>query len=126
MCRATTDLPDGADFTLSKNKNGVWTLTLSDPSWTLKPSHLYDATALVDYYPQRVNVIAEATGETSLAIAELDHTTLLRLIENGHTLTLTADRFYGKYDLEGSAKVIQRIRDCFDDQVRAKTPPYTK
>ena len=72
--------------------------------------------ALVDFYPQQVSVTAEAKSETRLEIANLDQISLLGLIENGHTIDLTSDGFSEKYDLEGSARAIQRIRNCFADR----------
>ena len=44
------------------------------------------------------------------------------IIENGHTIDLTSDGFNEKYDLEGSAKVIERVRNCFADQLAAERP----
>ena len=67
--------------------------------------------ALVDFYP--LHIAAEAKSQTRLEIANLDRISLLGLIENGHTIDLTSDGFNEKYDLEGSAKVIERVRNCF-------------
>ncbi len=72
--------------------------------------------ALVDFYPQQVRTTAETKSKTSLEIANLDQISLLGLIENGHTIDFSSDGFNEKYDLEGSAKVIQRIRNCFADR----------
>ena len=70
--------------------------------------------ALVDFYP-RLLIEAEAKNQTVLEIADLDHISLLGFIENGHTIDLESDGFNEKYELEGSAKIIQRIRNCFAD-----------
>ena len=72
--------------------------------------------ALVDFYP-RLHIAGEAKSQTLLEIADLDHISLLALIENGHTIDLASDGFNEKYDLEGSAKVIERLRNCFADQL---------
>ena len=58
--------------------------------------------AQVDFYP-RLRIVAEAKNQTLLDIADLDHMSLLGLIENGHTIDLTSDGFNEKYELEGSA-----------------------
>ena len=71
--------------------------------------------ALVDFYPP-LRISAEAKSQTLLEIADLDHISLLGLIENGHTIVLRSEGFDEKYDLEGSAKVIERIRNCFADR----------
>lgn len=68
--------------------------------------------ALVDFYP-RLPITAEAKTQTLLEIVDLEHSSLLGLIENGHTIDLRSDGFNEKYALEGSAKIIERIRDCF-------------
>lgn len=68
--------------------------------------------ALVDFYP-RLLITAEAKTQTLLEIVELENSPLLGLIENGHTIDLRSDGFNEKYALEGSAKIIERVRDCF-------------
>ena len=115
-CWASTNYSDGTTLTLAKRDNGSWHLRLSNPGWGLPPSHQYDMIALVDFYPQQVHTTAEAKSKTHLEIANLDQISLLGLIENGHTIDLRSDGFNEKYDLEGSAKVIQRIRNCFADR----------
>jgi hypothetical protein len=75
--------------------------------------------ALVDFYP-RLRIVAEAKNRALLEIRDLDHISLLEFIENGHTIDLTSDGFNGKYELEGSAKVIERIRNCFANQMGAQ------
>ena len=115
-CWASTTFGDGTTFTLAKRDDASWHLRLSNPGWQLPPSHRYDMIALVDFYPQQVSVTAEAKSETRLEIANLDQISLLGLIENGHTIDLTSDGFSEKYDLEGSARAIQRIRNCFADR----------
>ena len=67
--------------------------------------------ALVDFYP-RLRIYAEAKSQTRLEIANLEQISLLGIIENGHTMTLISDGFNEKYDLEGSAKVIEKVRNC--------------
>jgi len=113
-CWARTTFSDGTAFTLAKRGDGSWHLRLSNPGWRLPPSHRYAMVALVDFYPQ-LRVTAEAKSKTRLEIASLDQISLLGLIENGHTIDLTSDGFNVKYDLEGSAKVIERVRSCFAD-----------
>ena len=71
--------------------------------------------ALVDFYP-RLHFAAEAKSQTRLEIANLEQISLLGIIENGHSIDLTSDGFNEKYDLEGSAKVIERVRNCFTDR----------
>ena len=120
-CWASTTFDDGTTFTLTKRKDGSWHLQLSNPSWRLPHSRRYAMVALVDFYP-RLRITAEAKNQTLLEIAELDHISLLELIENGHTIDLTSDGFNEKYELEGSAKIIERIRNCFADQLVAEKP----
>lgn len=111
-CWARTTFGDGTALTLAKRSDGIWHLRLSNPGWRLPPSHRYAMAALVDFYPQ-LHIAAEAKSRTVLEIADIDRISLLGLIENGHTIDLTSDGFNAKYDLEGSAKVIERVRDCF-------------
>ncbi len=111
-CWARTTFGDGTAFTLAKRSDGNWYLRVSNPSWKLQPSHRYTMTALVDFYPQ-LHVFGEAKSPTELEIANLGQNSLLGLIENGHTIDLKSDGFNEKYDLEGSAKVIERVRNCF-------------
>jgi hypothetical protein len=113
-CWASTTFYDGTMFTLAKRGDGSWHLRLSNPGWRLPPSRLYAMAALVDFYPQ-LHITAEAKSQTRLEIANLDRIALLELIENGHRIDLASDGFNEKYDLEGSAKAIERIRDCFAD-----------
>ncbi|MEQ1899098.1 MAG: hypothetical protein ABL866_00040 [Devosia sp.] len=117
-CWASTTFEDGTTFTLAKLRDGSWDLRLSNSSWRLPHPHRYTVEALVDFYP-RVRVAAEVKNPTVLEIVDLDHISLLALIENGHTIELASDGFNDKYELEGSAKVIGRIRSCFADQVLA-------
>jgi hypothetical protein len=111
-CWARTTFSDGTAFTLAKRGDGSWHLRLSNPGWRLTPSRRYAMIALVDFYPQ-LRIAVEAKSQTRLEIANLEQTSLLGLIENGHTINLTSDGFNEKYDLEGSAKVIGRVRNCF-------------
>ncbi len=111
-CWATTKFDDGTTFTLSKRRDGIWTLQLSNPGWRLPIARRYAMSALVDFYP-RLQITAKARSQTLLEIADLDRSSLLGLIENGHTIDLASDGFNQKYELEGSAKIIERIRDCF-------------
>ena len=118
-CWASTTFDNGTTFTLTKRKDGSWHLQLSNPSWRLPHSRRYAMVALVDFYP-RLRIAAEAKNQTLLEIADLDHISLLEHIENGHTIELTSNGFNEKYELEGSAKVIERIRNCFADQLVAE------
>ncbi len=111
-CWARTTFSDGTAFTLAKRGDGNWHLRLSNPGWRLPPSRRYAMVALVDFYPQ-LHIAAEAKSQTVLEIENLDKISLLGLIENGHTIDLTSDGLNVKYDLEGSAKVIGRVRNCF-------------
>ncbi len=113
-CWARTTFRDGTALMLAKRSDGIWHLRLSNPTWRLPPSRRYAMVAHVDFYPQ-LHVAAEAKSQTLLEIANLDQISLLGLIENGHTIILTSDGFNEKYDLEGSAKVIEKIRNCFAD-----------
>ncbi len=110
-CWASTTFDDGTTFTLAERRDGTWSLQLSNPGWRLPPSRRYAMEALVDFYP-RLRIAADARSETLLEIADLERISLLGLIENGHTIDLASDGFDEKYVLEGSAKIIQRIRDC--------------
>ena len=85
---------------------------MSNPGWHLPASHRYDMAALVDFYPP-LRVVAVTKSQTGLEIADLDQISLLGLIENGHTINLNSDGFKEMYDLEGSAKAIERVRNCF-------------
>ena len=115
-CWASTTFDDGTTFALTKRKDDSWALQLSNPGWQLSHSRQYSMVALVDFYP-RLHIAGEAKSQTLLEIADLDHISLLALIENGHTIDLASDGFNEKYDLEGSAKVIERLRNCFADQL---------
>lgn len=111
-CWARTIFGDSTTFALSKRGDGHWLLRLSNPGWRLPPSHRFDMVAQVDFYPQ-LRIAADVKSETRLEIANLDQIFLLERIENGHTIDLISDGFNKKYDLEGSAKVIERLRSCF-------------
>ena len=111
-CWASTTFGDGTTFTLAKRGDRSWYLRLSNPAWRLPPSRRYDMVALVDFYPQ-LRIVAEAKSQTRLEIANLDQISLLGIIENGHTFNLTSEGFNEKYDLEGSAKAIEKVRNCF-------------
>jgi hypothetical protein len=113
-CWVRTTFSDSTAFTLAKRSDGIWHLRLSNPDWRLPPSHQYDMVALVDFYPQ-LHIAGQATSPTSLEIANLDQISLLGIIENGHSIDLTSDGFNAKYDLEGSAKAIEKARHCFAD-----------
>ncbi len=115
-CWASTKFDDGTMFTLTKRRDGSWNLQLSNPGWRLPHSRRYAMVALVDFYP-RLRITADARDQTLLEIADLDHISLLGLIENGHTIDLASDGFNEKYELEGSAKIIERIQNCFDQLV---------
>lgn len=120
-CWASTTFDDGTTFAITKRKDGKWYLQFSNPGWRLPPLRRYTMVALIDFYP-RLRITAEAKTQVLLEIADLDHISLLRLIENGHTIDLSSDSFNEKFELEGSAKVIERIRNCFSDQSVAAKP----
>jgi hypothetical protein len=110
-CWAQTTYDDGTALTLAKQNGGTWVLRVSNPSWRLPAPHRYAMEALVDFYP-KLQLAAEAKSETVLEIADIAGISLLGLIENGHTIDLTSDGFNAKYSLEGSAKIIDRLRNC--------------
>ena len=112
-CWASTTFDDGTIFRLAERSEGSWYLQLTNPSWQLPPTRQH-MVARVYFYP-RLAIAAEAKTQTLLEIAELDQLSMLGLIENGHTIDFASDGFNGTYDLEGSAKVIERIRSCFTD-----------
>lgn len=114
VCWARTSFKDSTNLTLSVRSDKNWELRLSNLGWALPPSHRYDLVALVDFYPQ-LHVVAQSTGPKILEFANIERNSLLGLIENGHTITLSSDEFNAKYDLEGSAKVIARLRGCFQN-----------
>ena len=72
--------------------------------------------ALVDFYPQQVDTKVDVTSATRMEVTRLEQISLLGLIENGHTIEFTSEILNAKYDLEGSAKAIQRIRTCFTNR----------
>lgn len=113
-CWASTTSDDGTTLTLAKRDDGSWRLRLLNSAWRLPPFHRYDMVALVDFYPE-LHITAEAASQTLLEISDPDQVSLIGTIENGHTIALTAEGFDEKYDLEGSAKIIQRLRNCFSD-----------
>lgn len=113
-CWARTTFDNGTDFTLAKKRDGNWTLRISSPSWVLPFTRHFTMAAQVDFYPV-LEITAEAKSKTMLEIAGSGQNALFSLIENGHTIDLTAEGFNAKYSLEGSAKIIERIRTCYSD-----------
>lgn len=113
-CWASTTFTDGTTLMLTERKDGNWKLELSNAEWRLPQLRRYALVAQVDFYP-RLQVEAVAKERTVLEIADLDRISLLGLIENGHTLDLISEDFNDKVELEGSAKVIERIRNCVTD-----------
>ena len=118
-CKASTTFDDGTTFSLAERKDGSWHLQLSNPMWRLPHSRRFAMAALVDFYP-RLHIEAETKSQTVLEISDLEHISLLGQIEIGHTIDLVSEGFHEKYDLEGSAKVIERIRNCFADHLAAE------
>ena len=110
-CWASTTFTDGTTLTLAERNDGNWRLELSNANWRLPHLRRYALVAQVDFYP-RLRLAAVAKQQTVLEIADLERISLLGLIENGHTLDLMSDDFTDKYELEGSAKIIERIRNC--------------
>ena len=121
-CRASTTFIDGTTFTLVERNDGNWRLELSNPAWQLPPLAQYDLVAQVDFYP-RIRIAAVASKQTGLEIADLETISLLGLIENGHTLDLMSEDFNDKYELEGSAKIIERLRNCVGEGASTVTGP---
>jgi hypothetical protein len=113
-CWASTTQPDNTVFTLAKHTNEHWYLRFSNPSWQLPALHQYNIVALIDFYPT-LDIVAVANNKAVLEIANIEEISLLERIENGHTITLTSDGFNAKYTLEGSAKIIGRLRNCSTD-----------
>ena len=114
-CWASTSFADGTTLKLTKRSGGSWHLQLSNPDWRLPPSRQFDVVTIVDFYPERIQATAQIRNQTSFEIENLDQISLLQLIENGHLIKFTADEFTESYNLEGSAKVIQRIQNCYAD-----------
>ncbi len=110
-CWARTEFSDQTTMTLRRDGDGTWYLKLSNPGWQLPFPHRYALESLVDFYP-RLGVVGETRDTTELEVSDLRKFLLLEQIENGHTITLTSDGFRAKYDLEGSAKIIERLRKC--------------
>jgi hypothetical protein len=113
-CWASTSFDEGTTLTLARQKGRGWNLKLSNANWQLNTSRPYSMSALVDFYP-KLRLAAKGETRTLLQISDLEYISLLGLLENGHSITLTSDGFDKTYDLEGSAKVIQRMRGCFSD-----------
>ncbi|MFN0113111.1 MAG: hypothetical protein ACKVPY_00365 [Paracoccaceae bacterium] len=120
-CWAGTTFGDGTTLTLAERRDGTWLLRLSNPGWQLPDAQRYTMLAQVDFYP-RLRVSAEARTPTLLEIADPDPTSLVGLIEYGHTINLASVGFNEKYDLEGSAKIIERIRTCSAGRFAAERP----
>ena len=118
-CSASTTFIDGTTFAIAERRNQNWYLRMSNNGWRLPPSRHYPVVAQVDFYPP-LRIDAEAKSHRLLEIAIPDHHALLGLIENGHAIKLTAGRFKQMYDLEGTAKVIERLRNCVADQLAAE------
>ena len=118
-CWASTTFDDETTMWLAVRKDGTWYLRLSNPQWRLPHPHRYAMVSLVDVYP-RLRSKAETKSQSVLEITDSDHLPLVGQIEIGHTIDLASDGFHEKYDLEGSAKVIERLRNCFRDQSAAK------
>jgi hypothetical protein len=114
-CAASTTFTDGTTLTLAKQRDNSWLVRFSNPGWRLPSSH-YPMVVVVDFYsPLAVSAVAK--NQRLLEIAIPGHNALLKLIENGHLIKLTSDSFEEAYNLEGSAKVIERVRNCVADQL---------
>jgi hypothetical protein len=110
-CRASTTFTDGTTLMLTERKDESWKLELSNANWRMPQLRRYALVAQVDFYP-RLQIAAVARKQTVLEIADLERISLLGLIENGHTLDLMSEDFTDKVELEGSAKIIERLRNC--------------
>ena len=115
-CWASTTFVDGTTLTLAEQRDESWSLRLSNPAWQMDLSGDYSMMAQVDFYP-KLQVDGQAKSLSLLEIAIRGQKTLLGYIENGHTIKLNSDRFNEIYDLEGSAKIIERIRNCVTEQL---------
>ena len=112
LCWASTTLKDATTFTLEVRSDKSWQLRLSNAGWRMPAAHRFDVVAQVDFYP-RLRIVGSSESPTMLEFRDIERLSLLRLIENGHTIDLRSTEFNAKYDLEGSAKIIARLRDCF-------------
>jgi len=115
-CWASTTFVDGTILTLAEQRDENWSLRLSNPAWQLEASGDYSMVAQVDFYP-KLHVDGQVKSPRLLEIAIRDQKALLGYIENGHTIKLNSNRFNEFYDLEGSAKIIERIRNCVTEQL---------
>ena len=115
FCWASTTFKEATTFTLEVRRDKSWHLRLSNAGWRLPTSHRYDTIAQVDYYP-RLRINGESQSQTILEFGDIEHISLLHLIENGHTIELSSNEINLKYDLEGSAKIIARLRDCLKER----------
>ena len=113
-CWAATVLDDGTSLVLVKETDGSWSLQLSNRNWRLPLSRRYALAVVVDFYP-RLLVVGEIRYPTRLEVRAIDRVPLLDFIENGHMIKLQHNGFEKRYDLEGSAKAIERIRGCKSD-----------
>lgn len=118
-CWASTKFDDGTTLSLAKQSDTNWYLRLSNPGWHLQTHRRYEFATLVDFYP-RLRIAGEVTSRTSLQIESPDQSPLVAFIENGHTIDFNSNDFTEKYDLEGSAKAMEKIRDCFARQTVAE------
>jgi len=114
-CWASTTFVDGTVLTLAKRRDENWSLRLSNPAWRLAASGDSAMIAQVDFY-RPLQVTTRANGLNLLEIPIRGDQTLLDLIENGHLIKFNSDSFNKSYDLEGSAKIIERIRICVSEQ----------
>ncbi len=115
-CWASTAFADGTVLTLAENRNASWTLRFSNPAWQLVDSGNASMMVQVDFYPN-LNVSTRTDGTTLLEIEITGDDPLLDFVENGHSIKLNSNGFNKVYDLEGSAKVIERIRKCVSEQL---------
>ena len=113
LCWASTTLKDATTFTLEVRRDKSWNLRLSNAAWRIPAAQRFDILAQVDFYP-RLRIAGSSESPTMLEFRDIGRSLLL-LIENGHTIDLRSPEFNAKYDLEGSAKIIARLRDCLTE-----------
>lgn len=115
-CWASTSFADGTTLTLAEQRDENWSIRLSNPEWQWSPSSSNAMIVQVDFYP-RLEVEALASSNYVLEFKISDDKTLLEFVENGHSFKLSNGDFNKEYNLEGSAKIIQRIRNCVSEQL---------
>ncbi|MEX0346378.1 MAG: hypothetical protein AB3N20_15750 [Rhizobiaceae bacterium] len=124
-CWASTRFADGTTLTLAEQYDENWSIRLSNPAWQWTPSSNNAMIVQVDFYPP-LEIEAQASGNNLLEFRIGDDKTLLDFVENGHSIKLRYGTFNKVYDLEGSAKIIERIRNCVWEQLAGENRRSTQ